>query len=292
MRKGFLIHAYNNEELDYGTMALCCALLIKKHLTINSTALVTSSDTIRWLLSQYDQKVVESAFDEVIVVDIERNVGQRTFYDTRYTAKKQPYYNTNRVDSYVISPWDETILLDADYLVLDSTFDLVWNSVEDIMVNKVVKDLNSTTISNIVDTRINEIGIPLYWATAIYFKKTPRIKSIFDVVSFVKDNYQYYSYLYKLPPSAYFRNDYAFSIALHMVSGRFENDGIKSLPNPIMNISTENDDFIEFKDGSAFFISEKEQGQFKLHKMMTNVHVMNKWSITRMSKRIIDYATS
>lgn len=292
MTKGFLIHAYNNKELDYGTMALCSALLIKKNLHVNATALVTSIDTFDWLSKTYDKNLIDSAFDKIIVTTVDRNVGQRTFFDTRYSSKKQPYFNTNRCDSYNITPWDQTILLDADYLMLDSSFDFVWNSVEDIMVNKIVKDLADDTVSNIVDSRVNEIGIPLYWATAVYFQKSPRTQAIFELVQFIKENYQFYQYLYRLPPSNYFRNDYAFSIALHLISGGFENDSIKSFPNPIIQIATENDDFINFKNGSAYFISEKEQGQHRLHKVMTNIHVMNKWSYTRMAKRIISYATS
>ena len=292
MTKGFLIHAYNNLELDYGTMALCSALLIKKHLKINSTALVTSNDTLSWLMQSHNQSVVEYAFDQIYTTDVDRNVGQRTFFDTRYSSKKQPYYNTNRSDSYNMTPWDQTILLDADYMILDNSFDMVWDSIEDIMVNKIVRDLTDSTTKNIVDSRVNEIGIPLYWATAVYFQKCPRTKAIFELVQFIKENYQFYQYLYRLPPSNYFRNDYAFSIALHLISGGFENDSIKSFPNPIIQIATENDDFIEFKNGSAYFLSEKEQGQHRLHQVMTNVHVMNKWSITRMAQRIISYATS
>lgn len=290
MTKGFLIHAYNNQEIDYSLMALCCALLIKKHLKINSTSLVTNSDTYKWLEKTQDNSLIKAAFDNVIFTDIDTNVGHRTFFDTRYSKKKQPYYNTNRSSSYDLSPYEQTILLDADYLVLDTTFDLMWDSVEDIMVNKKIKDLISSWNYDIHNSRLNQMSVPLYWATVIYFKKGERTKAIFDLVMFIKENYEYYKHLYKLPPSNYFRNDFALSIALHMISGHFENDSIKSLPNSIMQIATENDDLIDFKNGAALFLSEKEQGSFKLHEIMTNVHVMNKWSINRVSKRIIDYA--
>lgn len=292
MTKGFLLHAYNNQEIDYGTMALSSALLIKKKLKINSTTLITSEDTLEWTEKQHSSSLIKTAFDNVIITKVDRSVSHRNFFDTRYSSKKQPYYNTNRSESYLLSPYEQTILIDADYLVLDTSFDCIWDSVEDIMVNKMINDLNDPQNHHMHNSRLSQMSIPLYWATVVYFKKSERTKTIFELVTFIKENYEFYKDLYKLPPSAYFRNDYALSIALHMISGNFENDSIKSLPMPAMHIATENDDLIDFKNGLAYFISEKEQGMYRLHQVMTNIHVMNKWSLNRMSKRIIDYATS
>ena len=292
MSQGFCIHAYNNLEIDYGTMAMCCALLIKKNLKINSTALITTEDTINETIKQYGKELVERAFDTVIVTDIERNVSLRKYKDTRYTTKEQPYYNTNRADTFDISPFDETILIDADYLVLDDSFDRCWGSVEEIMVNKKVKDLNHNVNVSGFDLRFNDMSIPLYWATAVYFQKTEKCKSIFQLMRFIKMNYDYYQRLYHFNPSGYFRNDYALSIALHMINGQFENDSIKPFPLDNMLLATDHDDMIDFKDNTAYFISEKLEGKYALHQVYTNVHVMNKWSIGRNAKKVISYATS
>ena len=292
MTCGYLIHAYNNEVVDYGTMALCSCLLIKKHLKINQTAIVTSTDTLDYILKLHGEDLLDAAFDNVILTDVDRVVPNRTFYDTRYSQKVVPYYNTNRSDSFDKSPFDETMLLDADYLVLDSSFDRVWGSTEDIMVNRSVRDLNHITNLGGFDKRFNSMSIPLYWATAVYFKKNHHVKSIFNLIKFIKKNYVYYQNLYRFPPSGYFRNDYALSIAIHMINGQFENAAVKSLPMPEMLVATEYDNIIDFKDGIAYMTSEANQGEFKLHKVNTNVHVMNKWSIGRMSSRIIQYATS
>lgn len=291
MTQGFLIHAYNNMEIDYGTMALCSSLLIKKNLKINRVSLSTTNDTLRWISSQHGDDLVNRAFDHITVVDIDRNANVRTYHDTRYSSKVQPYYNGNRSDSLKLSPFDETILIDADYLILDDSLDHAWNSVEDVMVNKSVRDLRHATNIGGFDQRFNEMSIPLYWATVMYFKRNDRVKSIFDTMKFIKENYGYYHDLYRFSPSGYFRNDYALSIALHMISGQFENDAIRPLPFHEIMVATENDDMIGFKDGAAFFISEAVQGDFKLHQVRTNIHVMNKWSIGRMAPRIIEHAT-
>lgn len=292
MSQGFLIHAYNNDEIDYGTMALCSAVLIKKHLKINSIALATSHDTLRWMKKLHSEELIDRAFDQIKIVAKDYTALSRQFFDTRYGSKIQPYFNTNRSDSFSLSPFEETILLDADYLVLDNTLDQVWGSVDDLMVNREVTDLLHRTNVGGFDERFNEMSIPLYWATVMYFRKNSRVKSIFDLMKFIKENYSYYQQLYKFSPSGYFRNDYALSIALHMISGQVENDSIQNLPIRQTMVATEYDDMINFKNGNAFFISESEQGMFYLHKLRTNIHVMNKWSIGRNADKIIRYATN
>ena len=93
-------------------------------------------------------------------------------------------------------------------------------------------------------------------------------------------------------PNGYFRNDYALSIAIHMMSGQFEIDSVKSFPINHISVATEYDDMINFKDNNAYFISEENEGNFHVHKVRTNIHVMNKWCIGRNAERIISYATS
>jgi hypothetical protein len=291
MSQGYLIHAYNNQEIDYGTMALCAALLIKKNCAINNVCLVTTKDTLTYLKQTHSAPLLQKAFDNIQVVKIDRDVKDRKYFDTRYAFKTQPYFNSNRPDSFDLTPFDETILLDADYLMLDNSFDSVWNGTEDILINKAVKDLHHKHDQNGFDTRFNEMSIPLYWATAIYFKKNSRAQSLFNLVKFVKDNYRYYENLYQFFPNKYYRNDYALSIAIHMISGQFEQDSIKPFPVPYILVSTEYDELLDFKNNTAFFVGEKDQGNFSLHQIRTNVHVMNKWSIGRNAEKIITYAT-
>lgn len=289
---GYLIHAYNNEEIDYGTMSVCAALLIKKTLKINNVCLITSEDTLSWITKQHGESLIDSAFDTIKIIDINREVENRTYFDTKYHSKIQPYYNTNRSDTYELSPYDETILLDADYLVLDNSLDLVWGNNEEILVNRTVRDLKHNISIGGFDERFNELSIPLYWATVMYFKKTPIIESIFHLMQFIKENYYYYQQLYRFSSSGYFRNDYALSIALHMISGQLETEVVKNFPISQLVVATEYDDMVNFNNGSAFFIHESLDGSFSLHKVLTNIHVMNKWSIRRQAERIIKYATT
>jgi hypothetical protein len=290
--KGFLMFAYNNDSIDYVTMALCNALLIKKNLTINKVALVTNSGTLSYLQQVTDPALIDTAFDYIILNDIiETGVAVRKYRDTRYTDFTDRYYNINRINAYELSPFDQTMMIDTDFLMLDSSMDLVWDCDEDFMCNRKTVTLEHSVNSFGFDNRFNEMSIPLYWATAIYFKKTERSKIIFEMINFIKENYEYYGDLYNFQPCGYFRNDFALSIAMHIVNNGMEYGAIKSLPVDYLLVSLDTDEMHEFTNGQCLVTSEGEPGQFKLHRISTNLHMMNKRAILRYKDQIISYAT-
>lgn len=291
MSRGFLVHAYNNMEIDYGTMSLCSALLIKKHLLNNKVALVTDIHTLEWMKGLHGD-LVDRAFDHIIPVQYQDKAPTRIYFDTMHSHRALPYRNANRVDSYDITPFEETVIVDSDYLILDDSIDRIWGNAEDIAVNNRILTLDHRENPGGFDKRLNTTGIPLYWATLLYFRKGHRAKSLFDTMRFIKENFDYYQRLFQFSESGYFRNDYALSIAIHMLYGQFENDPIPSFPSDYHVVATEQDDMVGFRNGNAYFIREGKPGQFTAHKVMTNVHVMNKWSVNRMAQRIINYATS
>lgn len=291
--KGYLIFAYNNDKIDYGSLALANALLIKKHCKINNVALITSDWTIDWLRDRYGTDLLDRAFDHVIHENIgSHTVADRRYNDTRYAKFYAKYYNTNRSESYDASPFDETLLLDADYFMLDGTMDLVWENQEDFLCNKNLINLDHTFNDNGFDGRFNDMSIPLYWATAVYFRKTPKSKVIFDQIRFIKENYEFYQYLYNFQPNGFFRNDYALSISIHQVNKLMEYDSVKPLPVDHILLSNEFDEIHDFKDGSFYLTSELNHGQFRLHRIDRNIHVMNKLAAERNCGKIIAYATS
>ena len=109
--RGVLIHAYNNEEVDYTLIALCNALAIKTHLHV-PVCLVTNHGSLNWLRQNHDG-LVDHAFDHIIQQEAGQ-VGDRRFNDTA-THHMLPWSNQSRSDSYALSPFYETLLIDADY---------------------------------------------------------------------------------------------------------------------------------------------------------------------------------
>lgn len=274
-------------------MALCNALMIKKNCKINDVALVTNGGSIAYLRSITDAKVIEKAFDHIILDEIDTQIAMdRKYNDTRYTNFVDSYHNLNRASAYDHSPFDQTLLLDADYLMLDDSMDKVWDTVEDFLCNRNTLTLNHQTNTFGSNNRFNTISIPLYWATAVFFKRSSKAEIVFKLINFIKENYEYYHYLYEFKHDGYFRNDFALSIAIHMCDNFMEYGSIKPLPTEHILVAMEHDEMHAFSNGACIITSEPDQGDFRLHKVENNVHVMNKRSILRHQKDIINYANS
>lgn len=289
--RGFLIFCYNNHAVDYGTIALCNAMLIKKNCRINDVTIVTDQETVDHIESIHGRAMMDMAFNTILLRDGGSPTGDRRYFDTRYSSKLGGYINANRSLAYDLSPYNETILLDSDYLILDDTTDTVWGINEEFLCNRRTTDLDHQVDSLDVGSRIDDMGIHLYWATMVYFRKTDFSRLVFEMMSFVRDNYEFYRCLYNFESGSYFRNDFALSIALHVLNGFQEMDVVKPFPMDRITVSQDRDEMHDFSKGIALVTSEPEQGRFHLHNVVRNTHFMNKQTIIRNSEKILRYAT-
>lgn len=138
--------------------------------------------------------------------------------------------NIGRNLAYELSPYNETLVIDIDYLVQDQAllqiFDLPW----DYMLMRSARSLNDEYIPCNMGSR----SLPFVWATVFAFRKTPRAKLFFDLVQRIQNNYHYYRDLFNIESRQY-RNDYAFAIADVILNGyRLQNN---SIPGPMLNIT-------------------------------------------------------
>jgi hypothetical protein len=139
--------------------------------------------------------------------------------------------------------------------------------------------------------RLYDMGITMYWATVVYFRKTEYVKSFFNIVSHVKNNPQFYKDLYKWQGTLY-RNDYSFSIAAHMMSG-FVDKGIPQLPTTLYKSFDTDDIHSAIDENTIVMYLEKPRspGDFMLTKWQgIDLHIMNKWAINRVSDNLLEYA--
>lgn len=275
MSKGFLMFAYDSGPLAYGSMALANCSLIKKNCKDASVALITDDTTLSNLRKQHGSR--SDLFDHVIIDDVSRQLPLRMFSDTRYRSDEVPYINTNRSSALDLTPFDETLLLDVDYLMLDGTMDLVWGSNEDLMCNHKLLDLNHHASTE----RLHDMGIITYWATAVYFRKTDRVRTLFDHMQFIRENYDYYMDVYGFNHGPYFRNDFALSISLHEMNGFVEEGAVASLPIDHILVGDQFDDIHGYDGESLLITSEKCQDDPIPHRVDTNLHVMNKRALLR-----------
>ena len=102
MTTGALIFAFNNEQTDYVALAGWNARNIRRHLNIPVAIVTVCTDPVR--LRDFD-RVIESRAE---------SGGTRWFEDYQGTVT---WYNAGRTEAFDLSPWDQTLVLDADYVV-------------------------------------------------------------------------------------------------------------------------------------------------------------------------------
>lgn len=186
MTTGVLIFAYNNEVTDYVAMAEWSAKNIQRHLNIPT----------------------------IIISNNSPGTNSRYFsdYDTTVT-----WHNETRSNAYELSPWDQTLVLDADYVVASNALSVLLKSTEDFLAHQTAFDI--VGLKNFDELNyFGQYRMPMSWATVMMFRRSAKAELIFNTMSMVRDNWDHYRNIYRnsLPP---FRNDHALSIALNVVNG-------------------------------------------------------------------------
>jgi hypothetical protein len=202
MKRGVVIFAYNSGKIDYQAMAAWSAARIKRYLDLPTTLITDThpNDT--------------SAFQSVVVTPAESG-GTRHFSDIGHNVT---WYNGNRMDVYNLSPYAETLVLDADYVVCSDQLNLSFDIPEDFVATRWAYDV--TGLQTFDD--LNYFGtnhMPMAWATVMRFNRSPLSKSVFDMMSMIRNNWQHYRDLYGISRSTY-RNDHALSITLNTLHGQ------------------------------------------------------------------------
>ena len=290
MSQGIVFFAHNNTEIDYGSVAIANATMIKHHMGVDAITLITDEGTMRHMNNTWDKNIIDSTFEQIKITPRRRVDNNKRYRDTRHTVNLLPFYNINRSTVYNQSPYDETLVIDVDYLICNNTLNAVWNHKEDLLINRKSFDLLSGRHDNSFD-RVDDFGIDFYWATAFYFKKSEETQIFFNLLEAIKANYPYFKTLYGIT-SYNFRNDHAFSIAVHMFNGFAKSGLVKHLPVDFLQHTLDYDELYDINSkGSLSFLLEKTSEPGKFIPARTdgvNVHVMNKYSIVRQSKKIVE----
>jgi len=278
MTRGVLIFAQNNAEIDYAKISLFAAKRVKEYLGV-PVSLVT--DSASWL--KQSQPDAEQVFDQIIEIWTETHQTKK-FYDGSLAVKTLTWKNLSRVDCCFLSPYDETLVIDSDFIISSPTLMNIWDNQNDFLIYKDSFDLASWR-----DDRsfryLNQHSIPFYWATAFYFKKTAATWAFFDLIKNIKLNWSYYRLLYNID-STVFRNDFAFSIAIHMMGEDFATP----LPGK-MNYILDRDILLDIDNSKLTFLVERKNfnGEYTAVKTSNlDVHVMNKYSLTRCIDGVVN----
>tara|TARA_B100000902_G_scaffold127689_1_gene127096 strand:- start:906 stop:1766 length:861 start_codon:yes stop_codon:yes gene_type:complete len=275
--KGALIFARNNAQIDYIKQAHYSAKRIRKYLDI-PTSIVT--DSVKYLKETY--KDYEEVFDQIIEVPFTNNSTTKRYFDGSGVAKHLQFKNDMRTKSYELTPYDETILLDSDYIIANSLFKNCFEQDHNFLIFKNAKDLTAWR-----DTaefqKISDTSIDFYWATVIFFRKSEENKVFFELTQHIQENWSHYNSIFQVNRGL-FRNDHLFSIAIHIMNGYQEGDFAHKLPGT-KYYTADRDILWELDEDNFLFLLEKENhlGEYTpLRIKGSNIHVMNKFSLNRI----------
>lgn len=273
MTQGILVFALNNGSVDYVKLATDIAARANKYLGM-PVSIITNADVPD-----------DHPFDKIIPLE-DNTPNVKAFYDGAEKYTRVAWKNTTRYTAFDLTPYDDTLVIDADYVINSSTLKYCWDQPEDFLIYQKSFDLTTWRDNREFD-QINEYSIPFYWATVFFFRKTQYTRSFFDLIDHIRSNWGYYRLLYQIRTTT-FRNDYAFSIAIHMMNGFTEGSFAGALPGKLF-YTLDTDVLLSRTDDSMTFLVQKSQGSTEYIPARTqrvDVHVMNKFSLLRAIENV------
>jgi len=260
MSRGAILFAFNSPKFDYYKMAVATAKRINHFLDMPVTVVTDESS-----VSNDPYK-----FDNTILVEPDKS-------NSRDWGM---WINKGRYQAYELSPYDETLLLDTDYMVNSNKILDVFNYYDDFCCHNKTSYLMQP---GLVQEVLSVYSFETLWATVVAFKKSSRTKQIFECLEMVQKNFEHYSNLHGFVAGT-FRNDYAFSIAINIMNGGNPNGDFAS-PLPGKLYYTVDKDIVDSIQGNQTrVLVEKESfpGEYVALKTSgIDVHLMNKYSLSR-----------
>ena len=182
MSKGFCLLAQNNSNTNYIRQAYALALSLHLYNKDQKISLITNNDVpTEW----------QSVFDQIIPIPWEDN------------AKDSDWKIQNRWKVYHASPYDETIVLEADMMI---TSDIThwWKELakrELFFVSNVRTYRDEVVTNRFYRKTFDANGLPNLYSALHYFKKGDTAKEFYNLLEIIVNNWAlFYS---KYAPNEY-----------------------------------------------------------------------------------------
>lgn len=172
MTKGFVVLAQNNNEEDYVKMAYALALSLKLSQKEDTPITLITNDSVEENYCKAFDKVVPILWDDA--------------------ASKSNWKIENRWKIYHASPYDETIVLDADMLVFKD-LSAYWNTFSNYNIyftSKVTDYRGNRVRSDYYRKAFTANGLPDIYTGLHYFKKSDDAKSFYEWLELITNNWE------------------------------------------------------------------------------------------------------
>jgi len=189
-----------------------------------------------------------------------------SYHNQRYSIDHGNFISWNnlgRYQAYELSPYAETLVIDADYLVLDDNLLKLFDVPFDYLLQR-----HSHALTQSWPSSMGSTSLPFIWATVFAFRKTHKAQVFFDLIRRIQENYAYYQMLFNVEQRN-FRNDYAFAMADIILNGYALSDhsipgSMLTIDQPITSMTCQGNS-ITIRDAGRAYVVPK-----------TNMHVMSK----------------
>ena len=125
MTQGILIFAFNNSEIDYVSIAAYAAKQAKKFLNL-PVSIVTNQ-------ASYVQDKFSKVFDKVILFN-DTSTQVKRFYNGSDSYKSAVWHNASRSNCYELTPYDETLVIDSDFIINSDFLKYCWDQPNDFLI--------------------------------------------------------------------------------------------------------------------------------------------------------------
>lgn len=293
MTQGIVFFAYNTEQINYVKLAIVAARYARRHLPDFPICLITSAGDLDWFERNTpdSEELINIAFDEVILAEPGHQNNQRTHHDSPWYNFVSDFRNGNKHRVIDYSPYDQTLLMDIDYIIQNNQLRYVFDTDSAVTLFHDAKNLIGQPPAK-EQQYLHSTGIPMLWSTVVYFDRRQELaRMFFDLWAHVADNYEFYKFLYGFPGKM-FRTDFCVSIAAHILNGMGEGELIEDFPHPMIYMS-QKDDIAKINDADDWLYlanDREEPWENSLARIRgENVHVMNKRAIERHYDDIMGY---
>jgi len=269
MTQGFLLFAHDNERISYGQLAVWCAQRIHQYLD-RPVSLVADPTTV----------------DNIIAAGLDINVFDHVITSSSTTQQVKSYQgemltfqNLDRVSAWDLTPYDETIIIDTDIVIQSKKLNLLWGSAHDYMVCRDARDVFGHPHPDF--DWVSTTGVKFFWATEFYFRKTEKSHLFFKTCKWVKEHYPWLSVLHQYNVNL-LRNDYIWSIALHMLGGTAHANWCPVIPGELLYVIDKSN--LESMTKEQIVLSHTA-GKHVCRIRGQDVHVMNKNDLQRLVRQ-------
>jgi hypothetical protein len=283
--QGIVFFAYNTEQIDYVKLAIVAARYVRRHMPDFPVCLITSAGDLDWYERNTpdSDELLEAAFDEIVLAEPGHQNNQRTHHDSPWHHFVSEFRNGNKHRVIDLSPYDQTLLLDIDYILQNDQLAYVFDAASAVTLFHHAENLIREPAAP-AQRYLYNTGIPMLWSTVVYFDRRQELaRMFFDMWAHVADNYEFYKFLYGFPGKM-FRTDFCVSIAAHVLNGMGAGELVEDFTQPMIYMSQKDDIAkINGADEWIYLVNDREEPwENSFTKIKNeNVHVMNKRAIER-----------